>query len=96
MNDVSKLSGASPVSPTPDRVWKSPRKQRPDERSSGKRSGRQSKKKGDGAGVETPRADGIQGSENEENETQDQKEELLSYGSGGLKRPRSHKVNLVI
>jgi len=95
MNDVSKLGGASPVSPTSNRVWKSPRKHRPGEHPPGK------KRKDPRKGEKEPQ-DTVSLSQEEEvldNEaapSQDENGEPLSYGSGGLKKPRNHKVDLVI
>ncbi len=95
MNDVSKLSGASPVSPTSSRVWKPPRKQRPGDRSTGKRHGNNSEKDEDSR-QDTALSGGPQALITNEIEDKGRKDEALSYGAGGLKKPRNHKVHIVI
>ena len=92
MNDVSKLSGASPVSPTSGRVWKPPRKHKPGDRPAGKKPERPRKEdRGSSGGRENK--DPV---EIEEIELPEDDGESLGYGSGVLKRPRTHKVNLII
>lgn len=95
MNDVSKLSGASPVSPTSNRVWKPPRKQRPGDRSTGKRNESNSEKDEERR-QDTARSAGLQALITNENEDRGRKGEALSYGAGGLKKPRNHKVDIII
>ena len=95
MNDVSKLSGASPVSPTSGRVWKPPRKQRPGDRPAGKRPERSRKEEKEGRGTAGDREEKkpvVIG----EIETPDDGDEPRGYGSGVFKEPRNHKVDLII
>ena len=94
MNDVSKLSGASPVSPTSGRVWKPPREQKPGDRPAGKRPKRYRKEgeNRDNAGDREEKRT----VEIEEIETSGDGDEPLSYGSGVFKKPRNHKVDLII
>ena len=95
MNDVSKLSGASPVSPTSNRVWKPPRKQKPGEHPTGKK--RKQPRKGKRDEQDTVILSGEQEAPaTEDTPSHDENGEPLSYGSGGLKKPRNHKVDLVI
>ncbi len=101
MNDVSKLSGASPVSPTSNRVWKPPQKQKSGDRPPKKDPRRKQ-------GEEKEGGDRMEDRENREGQgdrrtlqieeigPQDGKGEPLSYGAGGLKKPQNHKVDLII
>ncbi len=95
MNDVSKLSGASPVSPTSNRVWKPPRKQKPGDRSAKKEQRDPSKKEEEGR-QDTAQTVEPQALATDEIQEKDENGEPLSYGTGGLKKPRSHKVDLII
>lgn len=95
MNDVSKISGASPASPTSNRVWKPPRKQKPGERSAERGHEENSKKEEDG-GQDAAQSKKMHVLEIEKIEDRDENNEPLSYGAGGLKKPRNHKVDLII
>lgn len=95
MNDVSRLSGASPVSPTSNRVWKSPRKQKPGERSGRNRHDDHLKEEEDGR-RDTAQPNEPQVPETEEPEDPGDGGDPLSYGTAGLKKSRNHKVDLVI
>jgi len=95
MNEVSKLSGASPVSPTSSRVWKPPRKQKPGNRPAGKRPEPSRKEEKEGRGT----ADGRENKEPvviERIGTPDDGDEPLGYGAGVFRKPRNHKVDLII
>jgi|GEM_PF-6577799 len=94
MNEVSRLSGASPVSPTSNRVWKPPRKQKPGDRPAGKRPKRyRNDEENRGSTGEREEKDKP---EIEEIETPEDGDGPLSYGSGVFKKPRNHKVDLII
>lgn len=95
MNDVTRLTGASPVGPSSNRVWKSPHKQRPGDRQA-KRKRREHSRKED---EHRETADGRSGQGTMEMEVIDEPsggDQPLSYGSNGLKKLRNHKVDLVI
>lgn len=95
MNDVSRLTGASPVSPSSNRVWKSPHKQKPGDRRAKRKREEHSGKEEDRRETrdeqqkqETP---GI-----EEVELQDNGGKSLTYGPDGLRKPQNRKVDLII
>ncbi len=96
MNEVSKLSGASPVQPASNRVTRSPRKRKPGERPAGKRKTYSPPREDE----ENRNAVDPTGEEREqetaEGETPEENGERLIYGAGGFKKPRNPKVDLVI
>ncbi len=94
MNDVSRLGGASPVSPTSSRVWKSPREQKPGDRPAGKRPKRYRKEEENRDNAGDREENGTV--EIEEIETAGDRGEPSSYGSGVFKKSRNHKIDLII
>ena len=95
MTEVTRLSGASPVSPTPNRVWKSPHRQRPGEQQPKKKRGHPRKDEDEARDVALRSGDrGEPGTS--EDEGLDENGEAVSYGSDGLKKRQSHKVDVVI
>ena len=95
MNEVSKLSAASPVQPASNRVPRSPRKRKPGEHPAGKRryspprEDEEKQNAADPTGEERER-------ETPEGEMPEENGERLIYGAGGFKKPRNPKVDLVI
>ncbi len=95
MNDVSRLTGAAPVIPSSNRVRKSPHKQRPTNRQArGKHRGHSGKE--DEQRETAEERNGQRTMEMEVIEEPNDGDQPLSYGSNGLKKPRNHKVDLVI
>jgi hypothetical protein len=95
MNELSKLSGASPVSPTTSRIWKPPRKQKPGDRPPGKKHERLRKEDEEGRGAPGEREE-RKALEIEEIEPSQGDVERLGYGSGVLRRKRNHRIDLII
>ncbi len=95
MNDVSRLSGASPVSPSSDKVWKSPHKQEPGDRRA-KRKRREHSGQGEDRRETRDEKEKQETPGIEEVEPQDNGDKPLTYGPDGLRKPKDRKVDLII
>jgi hypothetical protein len=95
MNEVTRLSGTAPVSPTQNRVWKPPRRQKTGERPPERKKRHPRKNEDEQRDAALRSGDRGEPGTGEE-ERRDENGEAVSYGSDGLKKRQSHKVDVVI